>query len=288
MRYGVNSMSATLARVAIRRPNAMLRADHERWHYQNPIDPVAVATEHATFAELLAASGAEVLWIDDEDDGLADSVFAYDPSFLVPGGAVLLRMGKELRQDEVGLHERFYAREDIPVLGRIEAPGMLEGGDMFWVDTTTIAVGLGPRTNTAGVEQLRTILRPSGIQVRTYVLPEIDDPDACLHLMSVASPLDHDLMLVHGPLLPDGFADEMEAAGYELLEAPPDEFDASFGLNLNVLAVAPRNVLAITGFDGTHELMRSADCVVTTFDADHLCVNCEGGPTCLTRPILRR
>ncbi len=288
MRYGVNSMSAPLARVAIRTPNAMLRADHERWHYRGPIDPARVAAEHAAFAELLAASGTEVLWIDDAVDDLADSVFAYDPSFVVPGGAVLLRMGKDLRHDEVDLHEGFYARERIPVLGRIEPPGLVEGGDMFWVDATTIAVGVGPRTNDEGVDQFRAIVEPHGIEVRSYLLPEIDDPGACLHLMSVASPLDSDLMLVHGPLLPEGFADEMEAAGYELLIAPPDEFDAGFGLNLNVLAVAPRTVLAIAGFDGTHDVMRSAGCAVTTFEADHLCVNCEGGPTCLTRPILRR
>ena len=105
--------------------------------------------------------------------------------------------------------------------------------------------------------------------------------------MSVVSPLDADLALVHGPLLPAGLGADMRSVGYELVVAPPEEFDASFGLNLNVLAVAPRRVLAITGFDGTHALMRAAGCAVTTFDADALCVNCEGGPTCLTRPILR-
>ena len=78
------------------------------------------------------------------------------------------------------------------------------------------------------------------------------------------------------------------AAGYELLVAPAGEYDTSFGLNLNVLPVAPRRVLAIAGFDDTHELMRAAGCEVVTFPANALCVNCEGGPTCLTRPILRR
>ena len=123
--------------------------------------------------------------------------------------------------------------------------------------------------------------------MRRYQLPELADSDACLHLLSVVNPVDSDLALVHSPLLPDVLAADMRAIGYELLEVPTAEFEASFGLNLNVLATAPRQCLAIAGFPKTHDVLRAAGCTVTTFDGDALCVNCEGGPTCLTRPILR-
>ena len=286
--FGGSSSIAPLRRVAMRRPRALLAADHERWHYTKPLDPEALAAQYEVFAQLVADSGAEILWLDDADDDLADSVFTYDPSFAVPGGAVVLRPGKPLRADEADLHAAFYADVGVPLLGRIEAPGVFEGGDCFWLDATTLAVGRGFRTNQAGIDQMAAIVAPLGVTVESYDLPFHLGPEACLHLMSVVSVLDDDLALVHPPLMPTALYQRMLDMGYTLLEAPASEFEASLGLNLNVLATAPRQVIAIEGFDGTIALMRDAGCEVTTFAGDELCIPCEGGPTCLTRPLLRQ
>jgi len=285
---GVNSMVASLQQVAMRRPGALLTADHDRWHYTKPLDPDRLAEQYAAFADAVAASGAEIVWLPDHADDLADSVFTYDPSFIVSGGAVVLRPGKDLRVAEAELHRSFYEQQGIPVLGTIEAPGTVEGGDMFWLDSTTLAVGRTFRTNQPGIDQLVEILRPHDVTVEVYDLPYHLGRDACLHLMSVVSPLDHDLALVHLPMLPAALHDRMLDLGYTLLAAPPAEFDASLGLNLNVLATGPRQVIAVDGFPGTVALMRDAGCTVTLFDGDELCLPCEGGPTCLTRPLLRR
>lgn len=271
----------------MRRPVAMLTADHQRWHYTKPLDPEALASQYEHFVRLVADSGAEIFWLDDADDDLADSVFTYDPSFAVPGGAVVLRPGKPLRAGEADLHADFYESAGVPVLGRIEAPGTFEGGDCFWLDPTTLAVGRGFRTNQSGIDQMAEIVVPLGVSVEAYDLPYHLGPDACLHLMSMISVLDTDLALVHLPLVPTALFERMVSMGYELLEAPAAEFDASLGLNLNVLATAPRQVIAVDGFPGTTALMRAAGCEVTTFMADELCIPCEGGPTCLTRPLLR-
>ena len=130
-RFGVSSMVAPLRRVAMRRPGrATLEADPARWHYAGPIEPGRLLHQYDAFAERVAASGAGIEWIGGaEDDGLADAMFPFDPSFMTPGGAVLLRPGKELRQPEVASHEALYRRLDVPVLGAIEAPGITEGGD---------------------------------------------------------------------------------------------------------------------------------------------------------------
>ncbi|MEM8923005.1 MAG: arginine deiminase family protein [Actinomycetota bacterium] len=286
--WGVDSMTAPLRRVAMRRPGAILTADHTRWHYAAPIDPDALTAQYDRFVALVEASGATIDWLDDGplDDDLADSVFTYDPSFMTPAGAVILRPGKALRRGEADLHHRFY-RDRIPVIGEIEAPGVAEGGDMFWLDPTTLAVGRGFRTDQAGIDQLRAIVEPHGIAVEVYDLPYLHGPEACLHLLSVVSPLDHDLALVHAPLMPTALHQRMTTMGYRLLEAPAEEFEASLGLNLNVLALGPRRCLTIEGFDGTLRLMREAGCEVTTFPGDALCIPCEGGPTCLTRPLHR-
>ncbi len=288
IQFGVSSSSEALRRVAMRRPGAILSADPERWHYAKPIDAEALQRQYARFVDLVEASGAEIAWIPEADDDLADSVFAYDPSFVVPGGAVILRPGKPLRAGEADLHAAFYEAEGIPILGRIEAPGVFEGGDSFWLDDTTLAVGRGFRTNQSGIDQMAAIVEPLGVPLDVYALPYHLGPDACLHLMSVVSALDADLALVHPPLMPTALYQRMIEMGYTLLEAPAAEFDASLGLNLNVLATAPRQVIAVDGFPGTLQLMRDADCEVSTFLADELCIPCEGGPTCLTRPLLRR
>jgi len=106
--------------------------------------------------------------------------------------------------------------------------------------------------------------------------------------MSVISPLADDLALVHAPLLPAPFYQMLRGRGIMLVNGDADEFHASNGLSLNVLPTAPREVIAVAGFPKTQAAMEAAGCVVKTFEADALCIACEGGPTCLTRPILRQ
>ncbi|MDG2111154.1 MAG: arginine deiminase family protein, partial [Actinomycetota bacterium] len=256
----------------MRAPGAILAADHHEWHYTKPLDGDALRHQYDEFVALVTASGAQIEWMSEEADDLADSVFTYDPSFVTPAGAVVLRPGKDLRLGEAGLHEQFYTSAGIPIIGRVEAPGIVEGGDCFWLDPGTLAVGRGFRTNDAGIEQLAGLLEPAGISLRVFDLPYYKGPEACLHLMSLVSPLADDLALVHAPLLPTALYDQLVELGYRLLHAPEAEFEASLGLNLNVLATSPGHCIAIDGFPGTLAAMRSAGCEVTTFEADELCI----------------
>lgn len=287
-RFGAQSMAGRLARVLMRRPGPSLAtADRALWHYGAGFDGRRAVSEYAGFAEAVASSGAEILWIEDDGDGLADAMFTHDPSLVTGEGAVLLSMGKPLRRGEPALHEAAYRAAGVPILGRIEAPGTVEGGDCVWVDAATLAVGRGVRTNEAGILQLRALLAPLGIGVLGFDLPFWQGEEACLHLMSVVSPLAPDLALVHPPLLPVAFRSLLIERGYTLVTGDPAEFEASFGLSLNVLPTGPREVIAVAGAPKTQAAMEAAGCRVTTFAADALCLACEGGPTCLTRPVLR-
>ena len=94
----------------------------------------------------------------------------------------------------------------------------------------------------------------------------------------------------HDRMAPGAFArslNEMKERGIRMIVAPAEEFAASNGLNLNVLPTAPNKVIMISGFPKTKAAMEAAGCEVETFEADALCIACEGGPTCLTRPVLR-
>lgn len=281
-------MTPPLKRVIMRTPGDSLRqAKAEDWHYGPGFDGNRAIEQFGVFAGLVSASGAEIIWIEDTGDGLADAMFTHDPSLVTDKGAVVLRMGKAGRMGEPDLHASAYKAAGIPILGRIEAPGVVEGGDCIWVDKSTLAVGRGVRTNQAGIEQLGEILAPLGVNVLGFDLPLGNGAEACLHLMSVMSPLDEKLALVYAPMLPVVFWQLLKDRGYTLVEAPDDEFAASNGLNLNVLALSPGEVIMVDGFPKTRALMEKAGCKVTAFAADALCIPCEGGPTCLTRPVWR-
>lgn len=287
--FGAQSMAAPLKRVLMRSARSAMRdADCKKWHYGPGFDPDKAASQHAAFAELVAAGGAQVEWLDDHDDGLADSVFTHDPSLMTDRGAIILSMGKVLRRPEPSLHEAAYKRMGIPILGCVEAPGTVEGGDCVWVDDRTLAIGRGVRTNESGIRQAAGMLSPLGIEVLGFDLPLWHGEEACLHLMSVISPLAEDLALVHSPLLPAAFYQLLKMRGIRLVEGDANEFAASNGLSLNVLPTAPHQVIAVAGFPKTKAAMEKAGCVVQTFEADALCIACEGGPTCLTRPVLRQ
>lgn len=288
MQFGAEDRSRPLSRVLMRAPGpALAQADPAEWHYGPGFDPVRAAEQHAELARIVTASGAQIHWFEAQDDGLADAVFVQDPSFVTRHGAVVLNMGKALRQPEAELHARIYADLGVPVLGRLSGNATVESGDCVWIDPQTLAIGRGARSNQAGIDAVAAILAPHDIRVLAYDLPYWTGPAACLHLMSLISPLAEKMALIHAPLLPFALWQELTHRGWELLHAPEDEFAASNGLNLNVLMLKPHEVVMVDGFAKTRALMEAAGCRVQVFEGDALCIAMEGGPTCLTRPVLR-
>lgn len=288
MSFGAQTMALPIQKLMMRRPGkSLLDADPAAWHYGPTFNAERAIAQYEKFAGLVAASGAQILWYEDKGDGLADAMFTHDPSLVSDHGAILLNMGKALRKPEVDGHAAVYEAAGIPVLGRLTGTGTVEGGDCVWVDEKTLCIGRGVRSNAEGIAQVRALLAPFGIEVLGFDLPLWQGEEACLHLMSVISPLADKLALVYAPLLPAPFYQLLKQKGYTLVEAPDDEFMASNGLNLNVLPTKPYDVIAVAGFDKTRTAMEAAGCTVHTFEADALCIACEGGPTCLTRPITR-
>lgn len=286
--FGVCSMVAPLRRVAVRAPGpALLNADPAVWHYGPGFDPGKIKAEHAAFTALLAAHGSDVLHMNGGDRGIADAVFTYDASLMTPAGAVLMRPGKTLRAGEQDLHRTFYGHQDIPIVGEIGVGAHIEAGDTLWLDERTLAVGRGFRTDRAGIERLTALLAAQDITVHAFDLPLYHGAEACLHLMSLISLLDDRTALTRTPLLPVGLWRLLRDMGFILIDAPGDEFERSGTLSLNVLATAPGRCIAVDGNPKTRAAMEATGVEVSVFSGQALCVACEGGPTCLTRPLLR-
>ncbi len=279
-------MVGRLRRVMVRRPGeAMAAADPTDWHYTSAIDVEKARAAHDAFADALRAWDVEVLYHEAPLPDHSDSVFVFDPALVTDRGTLVLSMGKERRRGEEDPLARSLQDCGVPVFGRLEGDARAEGGDTLWLDHDTLVVGRGFRTNAEGVRQLRDLLTPLGVGVLDYDLPYFTGPDACLHLLSLISPVDVDLAVAYPPLMPTAFWHELRRRGMRLLEVPEEEFVRTQATN--VLTVAPRKCIMLDGSPVTKQLLEMADCEVVTFPGAPLSFKAEGGPTCLTRPVWR-
>jgi N-dimethylarginine dimethylaminohydrolase len=240
--------------------------------------------EHARFAAALTAAGAEIRWLRRHPDTGLDSLYARDATIATPHGLILCNMGKPARRGEPAAVAQAAAALNIPVHGAITEPGCIEGGDVVWLDARTVVVGRGYRTNDEGIRQLRALLDDTVDDFVVVPLPHWHGPGECLHLMSLLSPLDRDLCLVHSPLLPVPFREWLCGRGIALVEVDAGEYERQA---CNVLALAPRRCLMLDGLPRTREALVHAGCDVAVFAGAEICDKGGGGPTCLARPLSR-
>ena len=241
-------------------------------------------TEYESFEQILKDNGAQVHYFPEDESVNMDSIYCRDASIATNKGMIICNMGKEGRKKEPAAQQKAYEDNGIAVLGVITAPGTIEGGDVAWLDSKTLAVGHTYRTNEEGIKQVKALLHPIGVEVITVPMPHYKGPADVFHLMSVLSPVDNKLAVVYSPLIPIVFRNELIARGYELVEVPESEFDS---MGCNVLALAPRKCLMVKGNPITKSRLEAAGCNVIEYEGAEISVKGGGGPTCLTRPILR-
>jgi N-dimethylarginine dimethylaminohydrolase len=240
--------------------------------------------QHETLRRQLHTAGAEVLDLSSHPDLSLDAVYTHDASLPTDFGLIVMRPGKMNRVPEGRQHKAFAERHGIPILGEITAPGTTEAGDMVWLDAQTLLIGHGYRTNANGIEQMRTLLAPKGVEVIAAPLPHGAGPCCCLHLMSLISLLDETTAVVDLPWLAVETVEMLQSRGFKLIEIDYSERDS---LACNVLALGNKGLLALEENRRTNERLRQSGFDVRTFPGSELCINGSGGPTCLTRPLLR-
>ena len=259
-----------------------------RWRdlgYLHPPDLEAAARQHAELRAHLVAREVELVEPEGVLPGLSpDAVYCHDASLPAPRGTILMRMDKESRRGEPAAHARIYEAHGIPVIGAIEAPGLAEGGDLVWLDERTLLAGEGYRTNAAGIAQLRDLLVGGGVEVIAAPLPYGDGPDCCLHLMSLLSVLDRRTMVADPRFLAVATFRLLEERGFELIPIVEEERGT---MAANVLALGERTLVAIAANRKTNDRLREAGFEVLTYEGSEISQNGSGGPTCLTRPLVR-
>ena len=281
-------MVARLRRVLVCSPQAAgwdTASQSDHWRELGFRRAPDLSTAQAQYQELyrqLQAAGAEVVELPTSPELSLDAVYAHDPSFTTDRGMAILHPGKPSRVVEARVHKKFCHDLGIPILGEIKSPAVAEAGDIVWLGSRTLLVGCGYRTNAAGIFQLRALLE--GVEVITSPLPYGSGPSACLHLMSLLSLLDEHTALVDLPWLAVDTVELLKARHYRFVEIDASERDT---LACNVLALGERRLLALEENPKTNKRLRAAGFEVLTFPGSELCINGGGGPTCLTRPLVR-
>jgi len=279
--FGAASMTGTLRRVLVRPP---LAEDVERWRelgWRAAPDHSAAAAEHEAFRGILEGTGAEVV-VSRHDPGNPDAMYVYDPVLVGERGAVLLRPGKEARRTEPRALAGALETAGVPIAAEIAAPACVEGGDTVWLDENTLLVGIGYRTNAAALDALSEAF--PGVELVAFDLPHWNGRDEVLHLMSFLSPLDRDLALVYPRIAPVRLLALLAERGIAVVEVPDEEFETQ---GPNVLALGPRRALALDGNPETRRRMERAGVDVVVYRGEEISKKGDGGPTCLTRPLLR-
>jgi len=252
--------------------------------YLGQPDYQRAVAEHDAFIARLESFDIELEFMPPVESTGLDSIYVRDASIVCDKGVILCNMGKEQRSEEPAAQGAVFEELGVPVLGSIVAPGTVEGGDVAWLDTGCLAVGRGKRTNEAGIDQLKTLLADCVDEIVVVPLPDLEVPGDVFHLMSILSPIDHDLALVYAPLLPKSFSDELKTRGFQLVEVPDQEFDT---MGCNVLAVAPRRCMMLSGNPVTRARLEGAGAEVFEIEGNEISHKGAGGPTCLTRPLVR-
>jgi len=283
-------MVAHLRRVIVKRPEEAFgdRGQIEdQWKplgYTRAPDFARAAEDHREFVRLIEQIGAEVLYLPADDRTGLDSLYAHDPVLITDRGAIIFQTGKVARRGEGAAFSDAFRSWDVPILGTIDGPATAEAGDMVWLDHDTLLVGRGFRTNALGIERLSDLVSPLGVTVVPVELPYWRGPQDVLHLMSLISLLDDDLAVVYRRILPVPLFELLSVYGVQLIDVPEEEYDT---LGSNVLAVSPRNAIIVKGNPITRSRLEAAGCKVSEFDGSEICLPGAGGPTCLTRPLLR-
>ena len=256
----------------------------ERLNYSNRPDYDSAREEYDRFAAHFSSAGIEIHFLPENDETTLDSIYVRDASVLCSRGAIMCRMGKAARRTEPDALELAYKEIGMPIAGRISGEGLLEGGDVVWLDEETLLAGQGYRTNAEGIRQLRGIIGNSAEELFVVQLPHWRGPEDVFHLMSILSPVDVGKLLVYEPLLPAALHQYLLNRNFKLIMVPENEFES---MGCNVLALAPGSCLMMSGNPITRARLEAAGISVTEYEGTEISTKGAGGPTCLTRPVFR-
>lgn len=288
--FGAQSMYDRLDSVLIKRSDdAFIDQEYTDTNYQryNYISrPIfeKLHSDYETFESILKSNVKNIYYLPKDSEVGIDSVYAHDTLKVTDKGVIYFQMGKELRRKEPEASRRYLESVGVPTLGVLGGKATMEGGDVVWVDHNTVAIGLGYRTNSEGIRQFTEITKGTVKSVITVPLPHGDGEERVLHLQSLISIIDKDLVVIYSRYVPAFFRQELKERGFNMIEVDDEEY---LTMGTNVLALSPKKCVMLKGNKRVKKGIEEYGGEVFEYDGDDLSVKGEGGATCMTAPILR-
>ncbi len=287
--FGAFNNWGPLKKVAVRRPqeafvsDVKIDAEWKDLNFHSRPDLGKARDEFEQVDRLLKSTGADVIHLPGGEGLTLDSLYTHDALVVTPRGLVRPRMGKPQRRNEAAINGAALEKLGLPIAGDITGDGKLEGGDLVWLDRHTLLAGVGYRTNVEGCRQLQKLCGDD-VEVLWFDMPHYKGRTDVFHLMSTLSPLDKDLAVVYLPLMAARLVEILEHRGIGFVHVPDAEFDT---MGCNVLALGPRHAMSVAGNPETVKRMQAAGVKVEVINGTDICRKGEGGPTCMTRPLVR-
>ncbi len=306
--YGAQTEYGKLKRVLMHRPGVELHCVTDEtsraYNYRRPVDVARFQSEYDTLVESISEAGADVVLLSDalkhEADALAyiarrpNMCYTRDLAVVTDGGVILLSMALKGRKGDPWVIGLAMEKLGVPILGALEAPGLLEGGGIQFMDERTAIVALCDRANEVAIKQFCDLTLGKYLDEVVMVMV----PDGNIHIDGMLMFVDRRLALGHLDSLDlhpsvvfrksqpphyTFFSDYLNQRGVELIETTLEERQA---MCINFVATAPLQAVGWSWATRLSDELRKRGGKVWGVDGAEL-VNGNGGPHCLTCPIER-
>lgn len=278
---GVTDEWSPLQAVLLHRPGEELEvADPAQAQMLAAPDIVLAQHQHDALVEAFRRADVTVHYVEPPQIPPPNLMFVADLMFMTPEGAILGRPASTVRAGEERLVARRLAELGIPILLSVHGAGTFEGADAAWLDSETVLLATGLRTNAEGAAQVTSLLRDMDVEVI-----QVDLPYGTMHLMGQLRFADRDLAVAWPGRVPYRAVQAMRDRGFRVLFLP-DEQEAVHGMALNFVTLGPRTLLMPAGNSVTQSFYETEGIRCETVEVDEL-LKAAGGIGCLTG-ILRR
>lgn len=236
-----------------------------------------LAEQHNAMTDILRKEGIEVDYFNDPSLYWTNLTFTRDIVLMTPKGVILNRFAMYFHQGETRLAQKYFAEQEIPIVGAIQGRGTVEGGSFSMLDRHTAIIGRSVRINDEGIAQLRALLSCQGID-----LIVVDLPAYYIHLDETFLPVDKDKILCSTFILPFWFLKMLKERGYQIIECDRDDPM----LTNNCIALEPGKVLFSAKGTRTMKNLEKAGIDVIPVDISEI-NKLGGGIHCSTLPLWR-
>lgn len=249
----------------------------ERWINEGKeIDIQCCIEEHKELTQAYKENGVEVVLMEPEAK-LTNEVFSRDFGACIGEGYILGNFKEIIRKGEREVYRNKMEELGIPCVAEV-LKGFFEGGDFWFLNYNTLAIGVIDRTNETAIEEIRKQLDKFG-----YNIIPVKCKEDNLHLDMCFNIVEEKIAVVCREALPYSFIKGLEKKGFSLIDISQEDVFKHYG---NLQSLGGGRVISLKSNKKVNEQLRAYGINVIDLDIREI-LKSGGGPHCMTFPLLR-